>query len=412
MNGISWGKNHSPRRFGGNLADSPLPETDAPTPKPTETEPPELLAKRAHRAQKNPLALSRWVLAFALILIAAFFLLFFPYPVVINSPGPTFDVLGKNDGDIPLIEVKGAKTYPNNNGELRMTTVSTLGGPGSMVNGLDVIGATFDKNSEILPVELVYPKSLTSKDIETIGVRQMDQSQLAAEAVALQSLGYKVEATWSVAEIPKEAGAFGILENGDVLETIRHGEDQPLEITTIETLRDYLATIPAKTEVTLSILRDGNPLEVTFPTMKNSQGKGSQLGILLDSKVNVPLDIKFHLQDVGGPSAGAMFALGIVEQLTPEKITSNHPVAGTGTIDLSGAVGPISGIAQKMAGARADGAEFFLAPAANCDEVDGHIPAGLKVTPVATFDDALRALKTIREDAGKDLPSCPSRAQK
>lgn len=365
-----------------------------------------------HSTGSRPQRLSHWVLAIALIIVGTFFLLFFRYPVVINSPGPTFDVLGKNRSGIPLIEIKGTKTYPEGNGQLRMTTVSSLGGPGSVVNGLDIILAGFNPNSEILPEEAVYPRQLTSKDIKTIGLQQMDQSQLAAEAVALKSLGYQINITWVTAEVPKESPAFGKLRKDDVLESITTHDSPPTPITTIEELHKFLARLAPGTEVTLNVTREGHPLTLKFPTMKATSRKGSQLGVLLSAKVNIPLDINFHLQDVGGPSAGTMFALGIVEQLTPQKITSRHPVAGTGTIDFAGKVGPISGIPQKMAGAKKDGAKFFLAPAANCAEAVEHIPTGLRVTPVATFSDALRALELIRENRETDLPSCPPSKQK
>lgn len=356
--------------------------------------------------------LSRWVLAFALIVIGMYFLVFFRYPVVINSPGPTFDVLGKNSEGVSLIEIKGAKTYSKDNGQLRMTTVSSLGGPGSTVNGLDIIRASLNRNTQILPEEEVYPRQLSSKEIKTIGVQQMDQSQLAAESVALKSLGYQVDVTWEVADVPKKSPAFGILQPGDILRTISAENHPTTQITDIEVLHNFLDKVPPETEIKLGLSRKDSPLEVKFKTMKSVQGKGSQLGLLLNSNVKVPLDIKFHLKDVGGPSAGTMFALGIVEQLTPNNITSRHIVAGTGTIDLAGRVGPISGIPQKMAGAKKDGAKFFLAPASNCDEVDGNIPSGLKVTPIATFSDALHALKLIRENHGNDLPGCPSSKQK
>lgn len=364
--------------------------------------------KKFFLSKCNHKSLRPWIVSAVLILAGVYFLVFFRYPVVINYPGPTFDVLGKNQAGIPLIEVKGAKTYPNNNGELRMTTVSSLGGPGSVVNGTDIIWAMLSPHTEILSEQDVYPQSMTSKEIQTIGVQQMDQSQLAAQSVALTHLGYKVDITWEVVDIPKKSPAYGTLKRGDILESISAAQIPSTRITTLESLKSALRKIPAHTDIQLGVRRKGKDVEVKFPTMQSNRFKGSQLGVLLSSKVKLPLEIKFHLQDVGGPSAGTMFALGIVEQLTAEKITSKHPVAGTGTIDLDGKVGPISGIAQKMAGARQDGAEYFLAPRSNCKDTTGNIPTGLKVTPVSSFSEALAALKKIKENHGEDLPSCPS----
>ena len=98
--------------------------------------------------------------------------------------------------------------------------------------------------------------------------------------------------------------------------------------------------------------------------------------MVLQYKFKFPFDVKISLDKVGGPSAGMMFALGIVDTVTPGDLTGGKHVAGTGTITPDGAVGPIGGIGQKMVGARSGGATMFLAPAANCDDVVGHIPDG------------------------------------
>lgn len=362
-------------------------------------------------------SLSRWVLSFALIVLGGYFLFLYSYPMVINYPGPTFDVLGKDDKQTPLIEVKGAKTYPDNNGELRMTTVSSLGGPGSMVSGWDLIVAAFSPNTTILPEEMVYPRNVSSKDIKKLGVQQMDQSQLSAEAVALESLGYDVNITWSVAEIAKDSPAAGILHKKDVVQTIARPGQTPLNVHTVEDLRKFLDTVPSGDTVELGIIRNGEAQTVSMKTApvrkaNGKIGKGSQLSIYLASDVDVPLDITFHLQDVGGPSAGTMFALGIVEQLTPEHLTGKSVIAGTGTIDLAGKVGPISGIEQKMAGAKADGAKFFLAPAQNCNEVVGNIPKGLTVAKIGTFSEALDVVQKIRDGKTSELPQCTLPTQK
>ena len=111
-----------------------------------------------------------------------------------------------------------------------------------------------------------------------------------------------------------------------------------------------------------------------------------------------------NLQDVGGPSAGMMFALGIIDKLAQPSLTGGRHVAGTGEIDPAGAVGPIGGIVQKLIGARDNGATLFLAPAGNCNEVVGHIPPGLTVARVATLDDALKALADVR--AGRTPAGC------
>ena len=129
------------------------------------------------------------------------------------------------------------------------------------------------------------------------------------------------------------------------------------------------------------------------------------IGILVSGRYDFPLEIEIALDNVGGPSAGLVFALGIVDKLTAEDITASGVFAGTGTINARGEVGSIGGIRHKMHGALADGATWFLAPADNCPDVLGHIPDGLQVIPVATLDDAVDALVSVRE--GTAVALCP-----
>jgi PDZ domain-containing protein len=155
------------------------------------------------------------------------------------------------------------------------------------------------------------------------------------------------------------------------------------------------------------------PLEVFYPTglseeesdkesaayMAEAQKAAESLAL---SKVSPELrnkvKVKISLGDVGGPSGGLIFALGTYELLTPGTLTGGKRIAGTGTIDEQGNVGPIGGIQQKMWAAYYDGDKFMLAPKENCDEVVGHVPNGLRVIPVSTFDEALEVVKVIGAD--------------
>lgn len=120
--------------------------------------------------------------------------------------------------------------------------------------------------------------------------------------------------------------------------------------------------------------------------------------------VNVKnVKVKMHIDDIGGPSAGMMYALGILNKLTGVDLAGGKTIAGTGTIDNNGKVGAIGGIRLKMISAKRDGARWFLAPNSNCDEVVGNIPQGLNVVSVKTLDDAYKALEKIK--AGKSIKS-------
>jgi PDZ domain-containing protein len=124
------------------------------------------------------------------------------------------------------------------------------------------------------------------------------------------------------------------------------------------------------------------------------------LGVNVGQKQPHPFTISIGLEKIGGPSAGLMFALGIIDKLDPADLTGGTFVAGTGTIDEDGAVGPIGGIPQKLVAARRAGATVFLTPAANCAEAAARIPAGLRLVKVTSLDDALGALRQLREKTG------------
>ena len=128
------------------------------------------------------------------------------------------------------------------------------------------------------------------------------------------------------------------------------------------------------------------------------------MGVFLGTRFDFPFDVKIDAGNVGGPSAGTMFALGVYDRLTPGALTGGKKIAGTGTIDAAGTVGPIGGIRQKLVGAHDGGAKWFLAPADNCDEVVDHVPDGLKVVRIATFDEAKTSVEAIAADQGDSLP--------
>ena len=332
----------------------------------------------------------------AVALCAAAVLL--PAPYVIESPGPTFNTIGEVNGQ-PLIRVEGRESFPPE-GELDLTTVFVSGGPNGQVNVFDTLRAWASPTQNVLPEQLVYPEGTTSSELQQQNAVAMTSSQETAIAAALGHEDIEFTEELSVAGLAADSASEGVLLEGDVLLTI-DGE----KIDTIETLRSALADdggAPAE----LAIIRDGAPTDVSVTPGQSPEGD-YQLGILLESTFEFPFDVAIQLDNVGGPSAGMMFALGIVDTLEEGDLTGGRHFAGTGTIDSGGVVGPIGGIAQKLVGARSGGAEFFLAPAANCDEVVGNIPDGLTVVSIETLDEAVDAVETLAAGEGPDgLPSC------
>ncbi len=323
-----------------------------------------------------------------------------PAPYAVNTPGPTRDVLGEVDGE-PLVRVSGAETYPSS-GELRLTTISGSGGPGYPAYLLDVLGGWVSRHSVVRPVEQVYPEDVTREELDESNAGAMVSSQENATVAALTELGYEVPATLVVAGTVEGSDAEGRLEEGDVV-TAMDGEALP----DYQTLVSRLDDVEPGSTVTLTVTRHGATVEVPVVT-REREGGGAQIGVYVDPSFDMPVDVDITVEGIGGPSAGMMFALGIVDLLTPEDEADGEIVAGTGTIDVTGEVGTIGGIRQKLAGAARDGARWFLAPEGNCDEVVGYEPDGLRVVPVGTLSDARAALVAIGAGEGDDLPTCPA----
>ncbi|MHA7142316.1 MULTISPECIES: YlbL family protein [unclassified Arthrobacter] len=349
------------------------------------------------RAKRDPRFTVMAVSGFLALLLGGAAVLL-PAPYVVESPGPTFNTIGEIDSQ-PLIEVEGRQTYPTS-GDLDLTTVYVTGGPGTQLGIFEVFRAWLNPTESVVPRELRYPPDATQEDIQEQNAVAMTSSQESAIAAALGHLDIDFDEELSVAGLIEDAAATGILEEGDVITSV-DGTD----ITNIGVLRESLNAANGDS-VDLGLLRDGG--EVTEAvTPKESEGGDFQLGVGLVANFTFPFDITIALDNVGGPSAGSMFALGIVDLLTEGELTGGKHFAGTGTIDSAGQVGPIGGIRQKLAGARQAGAEVFLAPAANCNEVVGYVPDGLQVVRVETLDDAAEAVRTL--GAGEDgsaLPTC------
>lgn len=330
-------------------------------------------------------------------------MLLVPVPYAVEASGPTFDTLGEV-AEHPLISVDGAPTYPDQEGELRLTTVTSAGGPGYPVTAGSVLRGWLAEDMLVQPAEAVFAPEVTESERNQAAQQQMASSQQNATVSALSALGYDVPAVLTIVEAVSGSGALGEVENGDVITDLRTAQgDHPID--TYQDLSDALAASAPGSTVTLTVDRDGGSTDLEIPTGDDGQG-GAILGVYLNAEFDYPIDVQIEIDNVGGPSAGTMFALGIIDLLTPGPMAGGHVVAGTGTITPDGQVGPIGGIRLKMLGALRDGAEYFLAPVSNCDQVVGHVPDGLQVIQIATLADAEQAVQAIADGTAADLPSC------
>ncbi|MFJ9416077.1 PDZ domain-containing protein [Streptomyces sp. NPDC101227] len=334
-----------------------------------------------------------------------------PAPYSEMSPGPTVNTLGDHEG-APVLQISGHKTYQPT-GHLNMTTVRVTG-PDYSMNVFYALVGWLDHDSAVVPHKTLYPEGQTAEQADQENAEEFTQSQESAKVAALQQLHIPVAAQTVVASVMKDKPADGRLHAGDVITAVdgtkvKETGDVAKFVTRHKPGEKTVFTIiPAK--VAAAAEKKGHKpgagqRQVTITTTKAQDGRavvGIQAGV--DHIFPFPIDVK--LADVGGPSAGLMFALGIVDKLTPGSMTGGKFVAGTGTIDDKGKVGPIGGISMKTVGARNKGAQFFLTPKENCAAAVKDTPKGLTLVKVGTIGDAVKALEKIRKDDTAGLPSC------
>ncbi|MFI6821983.1 PDZ domain-containing protein [Micromonospora sp. NPDC050187] len=304
-----------------------------------------------------------------------------PIPYVVLGPGPTVDTLGTQDGE-EIIKIDGRETSTSA-GQLRLTTV----GVQPSVKLRSAIAGWFSPERAVVPRELVYPPGQSREQVEERNAEEFTASQTSAETAALRKLGYPVQVV--VRTVAADGPSAGRLQTGDVITSV---DGEP--VTSANGLTGLIRARPVGSALVVGYSRGGAAGTATV-TSREQDGR-PRVGIEIEQQQPHPFTLEIDLGDIGGPSAGLMFALGIVDKLDPDDLTGGRVVAGTGTIDDEGRVGPIGGIAQKLVGAKEAGATVFLVPEANCAEAVSNSQPGLPLLKVGTLDEALTALETLR----------------
>jgi Lon-like protease len=333
-----------------------------------------------------------WTLVAASLLALALCVLglTLPVPMVALGPGPTYDTLGVVDG-APVVDVDGPPTYPTS-GHLNMTTVSVT----DELTLFSAIGEWASPGSQVVPRERVYPSSQTTEEIRQQNAEQFATSEANAEAATLAELG--LPATVIVTSVLPDSPAATQLQPGDELISVA---DHPIDA--VHEVSDVLAAVPPGGTVKISYRRGGQTQNSDVVLASRPDRPSGFLGVVLGGRLRDG-DVKFELGGIGGPSAGLMFALALVDKLTPGEITGGRFIAGTGVIDPTGSVGRISGVQFKMQQARDAGATSFLVPAGNCEEAAAAAPAGLQLIRVGSLHEAVVALDALR--TGMPTPAC------
>jgi Lon-like protease len=318
-----------------------------------------------------------------------------PVPYVALTPGPTLNTLGQLSGK-PLIQVSGHPVYPTK-GHLNMVTVSYIGGPQSHFNVFAALRSWLTPDDAVVPEEEIFSPGQTQQQVQQQDTEQMTSSQEAAQAAALCQLNISFKTVDTIQGVEKGKPAAGVLRSGDIITAV--------DGTPVDCHHDAAALIRARrpgAPVTLTVSRHGH--SQTFRLRTVSISGTPVVGVQVGESFVFPFKVHISIGNIGGPSAGMMFALGIIDKITPADLTDGRFIAGTGEIEANGKVDPIGGIQQKMAGARNAGATVFLAPAANCGDTAGAVPPGLRVVKVATLSGAVAALTALRQ--GQPVPSC------
>lgn len=341
---------------------------------------------RENRTEAVMVAVALVVLAVATI----------PSPYAIERPGPVVDVLGTvpvEGEDVPVLTVEDQPDTAAD-GQLNLLTVSIAGSPQRPLSWIALVPALFDPSQEIAQVSQFYPEGITVEQREEVTSLQMDASQVVSATAAFRAMGLHVGVSLSVGDVDTAGPAAGVLQPGDELVSV-NGK----KLTSFEQL---IETVSASTDpLTFELVRDGQTRTEQVAPRVPTDGEEPRLGIAVSTSYELPRTVDISVPQIGGPSAGLIFGLAIMDRMGEGPDLGGLTVSGTGTLNEDGAVGPIGGLTQKAwAASRAD-TDLFLMPIANCPDVQS-FPKDLKVAPVATLEDAVAAINAA--SAGETVP--------
>jgi Lon-like protease len=312
---------------------------------------------------------------------------FYRLPVVALSPGPAEDVLTR-------VKIQGSTQVYDSRGRFYLTSV----GIDDDVRFFEAILDLANRDVQLRPRSDIYPQGESTQQVNQQNADDMDESKVLAAVVALRKLGYKVDpSAVEVTEVRPGAPADGKLRAGDHLVRI---EGQA--VTSIQQLQGIIRGHKPGDTLALSVRRGDDDVAVRVPVaLDDGQPR---IGVVLHEEYGkLPVPVSIDTENIGGPSAGLMFALSIYDRLTPGDLTDGQRIAGTGQITEDGTVVPIGGIGEKIVGAKRHGATMFLLPRGNCPEARQHPPAGLRLIPVSNVSDAIAFLQS---KPGDPAPRC------
>lgn len=335
---------------------------------------------------RNKYFIRTFVIAAIIILISSFYYL----PFYVSKPGMAKELE-------PIIEVENGF---DEQGSFMLTTVRM-----GRANIYSYAIAKLSEYQKIYPLEAIRNENETDKEYNVRQLHLMATSKLAAIETAYKKAGLPVNYDYNgvfVLNVMPGMPAEGKLEAGDRIFKVDGNEFK-----SSEQFIQYVSGKSIGDEVTFAIDRDEEIKEVKIPLkqLKETGKVGVGISLVDDKEIVVKPNVTINSEDIGGPSAGFMFSLEIYNQLTEEDFTKGYPIAGTGTIDLKGNVGPIGGIEQKIIAADKAGAAIFFAPNEKGASDSNYkvavktakdIKTKMKIVPIDTFDEAIVYLKKIK----------------
>jgi PDZ domain-containing protein len=308
---------------------------------------------------------------------------FVKVPYFLLAPGSVRSTEG-------LVTVEGAPTFQND-GQIDFTTVSI-----KQATALQAVVGWLDPTVDVIEEEKILGGRSQNENRE-FNLQEMANSKEIATAVALERLGYEVTEHGSgafIVNVLPDVPAAAVLSRGDV---VTAADGVPVQLSS--DLVDVISTRKPGDVVALDVRHDdqrSHTIPVTLVGRPDAPDQ-AMLGVSLETfrlRYEFPFEVTIDSGDVGGPSAGLAFTLGVIDVLTPESLTGGQRVATTGTMDPNGAVGAVGGVQQKTVAVRRAGATLFLVPPSELEEARKYA-GDMRVEPVETIDDALRALSTI-----------------
>ena len=356
------------------------------------TRSPEIGAPPAARAGKSAptssdLGIWPLIAAGGLILAAglAAFMWFVPLPYFALWPGPVEEVSD-------LVRVDGGPGVYELNGDLYMLTVTL-----QEVNAFELAQGWLDPEVDLVALEAIRPEGVSPEEHRKANLRSMDRSKQTAIEVALRYVGLPVAHTGEgvlVTSVVRDGPADGLLEVGDVIVEIGR-----TKVTVLDEGVDAIRANEIGDTIPLTIERDGERIRIEITLAEHTTDRGRPMvGFAPETykrALDIPFEIEIETHGTGGPSAGVMYALTLIDLLTEDDLTGGAIIAGTGTLSTDGEVGPIGGVRQKVVAAQKAGARYVLVPAPNYADAVTVKGEGVEIFAVSSIGEAVAVLEGI-----------------